>query len=162
MVLLVCCHVIYMRYLFPREWADTPRALAFIDAMASIVPAISNLRLHVAEYTNYWGMFYATFWATYPVYILLGFIGSFYLSEYRYQKAVLATTWNRVALMSIVIFPLGIVIFYFPMLYSFAVHQISSFLPRLIMSWVATMGSGYMASRMTMIIFFKSNLQHLS
>lgn len=161
MVLLVTCHVIYMTYFFPREWADTPTAMAFVNAIASFVPVIENLQQNIPLYTNYWGMFYATFWITYPIYIFLGIAGSFYLSPYRYKKLIIEASLGRVWAMLAMFFLCAVFFVFFPVLsLGIFINQMSIFLPKLILSWLSTAGSGYVLARIAMALVIRSNLNH--
>jgi hypothetical protein len=156
MGILASVHVLYMTYLFPRSWADTPSALALIDRVASIVPVIENLREHVPPYTNYWGVFYAVFWIMAPIYFALGFVGSFFLSPYRYQKLVVETSMGRVSAM-LALFFAGVGFEFALPLLSFGafMNQMSSFLPKLLSSWFVSAGLLYYLSQTLRVLILK-------
>lgn len=159
MAFLVTCHVIYMTYFFHREWADTPAALAFINAVASVVPVISNLQQHAPPYTNYWGMFYAIFWVSAPIYWVFGLIGTFFLSSYRYDILIVKAKSWRVWLTLIISTVLLAYEFTFPMLaFGGFINQLSSFLPKLLITWIVGAGIIYGQARVVGALFIKSNL----
>lgn len=160
---LVSAHVLYMKYLFPRDWADTPAALALIDRMASIVPALRVLQQDVLSYTHYWGVFYATFWIMIPIYFVLGFISPFYFSAERYKKVVVKMGVGRTWALLLVAILCVLLAFAFPLL-SFGplVNQMSDFLPKLILSWFMTAGMfNFLANVIAILILkFKLNQNH--
>jgi hypothetical protein len=160
---LVSAHVLYMTYLFPRDWADTPAALELIDRMASIVPALKFLQQNVPSYTHYWGVFYATFWIMVPIYFVLGFVGSFFLTPYRQEILIVKTSWVRIWAIFFLLFILAIVTFTFPMLsFGIFINQMSEFAPKLILSWFVTAGIIYSVPRIAcvLILKFKLNCNH--
>lgn len=160
---LVSAHVLYMTYLFPRDWADTPAALALIDRVASIVPALKFLRQEAPSYTHYWGVFYATFWIMVPIYFVLGFIGSFFLTPYRQEILIVKTSWVRIWAIFFLLLILATVTFAFPMLsFGIFINQMSEFIPKLILSWFVTAGIIYSVPRIAcvLILKFKLNQNH--
>ena len=163
LVVLVCLHVLYMTYLFPRSCADTPLTLALIDKVAEFVPALRNLQQHVPTYTNYWGMFYAVFWVMAPIYWGLGFVGSFFLSPYRYEKLVVQASAQRVWWITVIFFVLAAYAINSPMVsygmsYDIFMNQMSDVLPKLIVSWVAMAGILYSQARGIGALIIKFNL----
>ena len=156
LVVLVCLHVLYMTYLFPRSCADTPLTLALIDKVAEFVPALRNLQQHVPTYTNYWGVFYAVFWVMAPIYWGLGFVGSFFLSPYRYEKLVLKTSLKRVFIMLLIALMCATYEFIYPIL-SAGIYpdQMSNFLLKLIFSWFFSAGMIYYSAQILGVFFKK-------
>lgn len=91
-------------YWMPHEWATTKPAIQFVDGIASIVPIIKNLREHVPPYTPFWGLFYSVMWCLTPIYFVLGYVGSFFLSEKRYRKMIIEASGVRFFWSAIFIF----------------------------------------------------------
>ena len=150
-----------MTYLFPRTWADTSTSKDIINQVASIVPVLKNIQKpetpftgynqefvfremnkHETTYTNYWGAFYAIFWIMSPIYWIFGFVGSFFISQKRYEKFILrpyslVRVWAYFFLATailafILIFPISSNGIFF--------NQMSSSLPTLLFSWIITAG----------------------
>ena len=82
--------------------------------MKRIVHAIPRLHDHGADNENYWAAFSSLFWASAPIYWLLGFLGGARLSRDRYQKVVIETsTLNLIFL--VFVFSFGVALeFNFP------------------------------------------------
>ncbi|MDR3389603.1 MAG: hypothetical protein P4L92_21375 [Rudaea sp.] len=156
---LICCHVLYMTYFFPRYWADTPPAQGLINGVASLVPALKALQQHVPTYTNYWGLFNAIFWIMAPFYWALGFAGSFFLSPFRYAELVVKLPMWRLWLNFVIFFLLVLCGFIVPMQQvSGGLNQMSSFIPWLIFSWFVSAGVIYGQGRIAGAIIIKSKL----
>jgi hypothetical protein len=47
---MVFCIVFFMKYFFPHEWAESPSARAFVDAVAGVVPVLYQFKLHPLVY----------------------------------------------------------------------------------------------------------------
>lgn len=161
--LIVLVHVLFMTYFFPHEWADTPRALSFIQNVASVVPVVANVIQHApAPNTNYWGMFYAVFWTEAPFFLLLGFISSFFLNQDQYEKMVIQTSKTRLIVTILICFVTSLFEFHFPFLsFGFFVNQMSSFMPKLLLSWFATAGVLYYTSQVFGAFIIKSQLHKI-
>ena len=159
LVFLVTAHVLYMTYLFPRDWADTPAALEFINRVASIVPVVRYLQQHTQLYTHYWGVFYSIFWIMAPIYFGLGFVGTFYISADRLENIVKIRMGRAFVLLLIFTFTVAVE-FTFPMLSSkFLINQMSDFLPQLIWSWFVLAGSIYALANLIGILVLRFNLK---
>ena len=48
-------------------------------------------------YSNYWGVFYALFWVIAPIFLILGFVSSFFLSE-KGLDALREKTWLKLVI----------------------------------------------------------------
>ena len=81
---IVLFYGIFMFYVFPREWVDTPQAIALIKAMYPIVPML-RLMLHSPLYTNFWGVFYSVFWLLIWIFPILGFMSVFLLDKSKWN-----------------------------------------------------------------------------
>ena len=147
--LLVGIHATYMKYLFPRELANTPLALSIIDLMSCTVPAIHLLRFppvhhsyYLAPYTNYWGMYYSSFWLISPIFIFLGFRGAFYFSPLRYKNLISEIKMWRLIVTSVIFISLGIYVYMMPLLSknNAIINQMSDSLFKLYFSWMMVAG----------------------
>lgn len=157
---IVLCYVLFMTYVFPREWADTSRALSFIDDVAHIIPALNNLKHHAPPYTSYWGMFYAIFWVMAPIFMALGFISVFFLSEKKYKKLILMISKKFLG-----VFLIFVVAFLSALLFSFVsnfpnplLNQMSNYLLLLILAWSTTAGVVYFMGKMLGVWYRRSEL----
>lgn len=139
-ILIESIHVLWMTYLFPREWLVTQQATLFVNSVASVVPALRGLMQFSPRYTQYWGVFYATFWCITPIFVILGALGTFFFTVNGYQNIRKNNIW---------IYPLGIVVFFIIFLLSIFIpfignfpnpffNQMSSFLPLLMLAWSTT------------------------
>ena len=155
-----------MTYAYPHEWAELPATLAFVDFLADTIPALRNIRQHIPPYTTYWGVFYAVFLSLAPVYILFGYLGSFFLSESRYQKLVLDISWLRLLSICSISLGCGLYILNFPLTslgfpFGTYLNQISNFFPKLVLSWSMTMGIFYYLGQSAGAILQKFKLDFL-
>jgi hypothetical protein len=72
-------YVIFMWYVFPKPWSETPQAIALINFIAAVVPMLHKLRDSpiYPMYNNFWGIFYAIFWAFFaPCFVIVGYVGT--------------------------------------------------------------------------------------
>lgn len=159
LVVLVFMHVLFMSYLFPLPWAETPLALAFVDQVATLVPSLRRMQQHVPAPIHYWGMFYAIFWVLAPIYWVLGFAGSFFLSPSRYQNFVVRMRLSQILSVLLIFTGCALFIFEIPMpltgIYS---DQMSQFLPKLLLFWGACAGVFYLQARGVAALILKFNL----
>ena len=109
-------------YWMPHEWANTKPANQFVNGVANIVPVIKNLREHVPPYTPFWGFFYSMMWCLTPIYLMLGYFGSFYLSEIRYQKMIIEASSARFLGSAFFIFILSFSWLNFPWINTYAIE----------------------------------------
>ena len=70
---IVLFYDIFMLFVFPESWVDTPQSIALINVMYPIVPML-RLMLHSPLYTNFWGLFYSVFWLHIWIFPVLGFM----------------------------------------------------------------------------------------
>lgn len=142
---IVVIYVLFMSYLFPKDWAETSNSLVFIERMANIIPALNNLMHHSSEYTNFWGMFYAIFWMISPSFFILGFISTFFLPDAKYKRMILAS--HRLFLAGFWLFVMVFIyIWAFPFLggiISPFISQISNFIMFRLAAWGVTTGAIY-------------------
>lgn len=73
--------VLFFTYVFPHELAASPLITRFVDMVANVVPVLADLQRHVPPYTPYWGLFYAVLWAMAPIWLIMGWLAVFHLSE---------------------------------------------------------------------------------
>lgn len=137
---IVACLVLFMLYAFPAEWADTPRALHFIDVMSSLVPVIQLFRQH-SNYSNFWGMFFSIFWVVSPLFLFLGFLFAFFQSGERY-KYLIAMSGLKMFFLALVWLALNLFVWYLPMAGegSWRMNQISRNPLFLTWSWLLVAG----------------------
>src|SRR5450830_994029 len=119
---------------------------------------IKKLPYHTRLDAHYWQLFYSLFWLTAPVFWILGFVGSFYLSAYRYEKLVGQISLWKCWLLFIIFSLALIYLLFFHMLSFLFLNQISRYLPILILSWITTAGYFYYHARMFAVLVLKFNL----
>lgn len=161
LIFLVSCHVLFMTYLLPKGWADTPTSLEIIKVVGSIVPVVRNIKINMPSYTNYWGLFYSIFWIMAPLFMILGFLSSFFYSTDRYEKVVLKMSLTRFSIILVFCVLFVCLEFEFPLL-SFGpfMNQMSKFLPKLLVSWFASACILYATAQMIRILFLKLSLSN--
>lgn len=137
---LVLGHGLYMTYFFPREWAESINAVAFVDAVAVVVPVIHNLKNHSPSYTPYWGMFYATFWCLTPLFFAAGMASTFFFAKENYDKMKLNKP--SVYVVGVLFFFITLMIpLFLPFIGNFPnplFNQMSSFLLLRLLAWWTT------------------------
>lgn len=182
LVLLVAAYVLFMKYVFPPAWADSPQAVAFVREVASLVPAVNNIVIshhaspnssfgerfvsnffaNMPPYTNYWGMFYATFWVMAPIFWVMGFIGSFFLSEYRYEILIVKNSPTKLFWQTTMACVFSSYEFAVPSTGGYFLDQMSNFLPKLIHSWLVTAAVIYFSGLGLGALFQKVKLSRIS
>ncbi|WP_148264844.1 hypothetical protein [Collimonas fungivorans] len=143
---IIVFYVLFMSYVFPKAWADTPFALSFINTMASIVPALSNLIGHSPPYNNFWGVFYAGFWGISPIFFILGFFSAFFLTEKKYKNMVMASQVSFLGMCVVFLF-VFVFVWVFPFLGGFLspfISQVSDAIPFRLIAWGMTAGALYL------------------
>lgn len=154
--ILACGYVFFMHFLFRESWADSDAALRFVSGMEQLVPAIQRLHDDSTAYSSYWGLFFAFFWVTAPIYWLLGFLGASRLSDFRYKKLVVETTNIRIICILFIISLAMAFVFAFPILSGmYPVRQTSHFYPLLTLSWWTTSAVIYYHAQTCRVIFVK-------
>jgi hypothetical protein len=150
--------VSYMHFMFNSSLADSGAALRITHWMAALVPAIRGLPKELASSGNYWGLFFSLFWASAPVYGLLGYLGAPFLSEYRYKKYVIDTTLFRVICIFLM-FSFGVLfLFVFPILSGMWItNQSSDNFTILLFSWWLVVGAIYYQAQALHVLIMKVN-----
>lgn len=108
--------VLLMVYIYPHELAESSNSVVFVNAVARFVPIVRNFIQHIPPYTPYWGVFYSVFWTLVPIHIALGYTGTFFLSEYRYQRLIIEMTDPKFFMVSIFLLGLCSILFTFPII----------------------------------------------
>ncbi|MBV6754797.1 hypothetical protein KV580_31265 [Pseudomonas chlororaphis] len=137
---LVLCHGVYMTYFFPHEWAESPNSLAFVNAVAAVVPVIHGLVSHTPPYTPYWGMFYATFWCLAPLFFAAGARYTFFYPNEYYEKIKLNKPQAYIVVI-LFFFAFFMIPFCIPFIGGFPnpiLNQMSHFLPLRLFAWSTT------------------------
>ena len=122
-------------------------AITIVDTMKQVVPAIRRLHDRGAGNIDFWCFFFSLFWATTPIYWLLGFLGGSRLSRERYEKAVIKTSTPHL-LFLVSIFAFGLASeFNFPITNGMFVFHLTSdfFLVRLLSWWLMVVVVYYQA-----------------
>ncbi|MHA6915777.1 hypothetical protein ACQUJO_21965 [Ralstonia pseudosolanacearum] len=106
--------VLFLTYVFPHEIASTQPVMRFVNLIAKFVPVLADFQRHVPPYTPYWGLFYAVLWSMAPIGLIMGFAGTFHLTELRYQKLIIEATNARIFVIFLIFIPAFWFFLYFP------------------------------------------------